>query len=78
MMLRLMEEVGELAKEINHQYGEKPPKPGEEDNHIDEEIGDLIFAIICMANSLNIDLEDSFIKTMEKYTKRDKGRHHSI
>ncbi|RLG17347.1 nucleotide pyrophosphohydrolase [Nanoarchaeota archaeon] len=74
MMLRVMEEVGELAREINHRFGEKPKKAGREEGNIGEEIADIIFALLCMANSLNIDLEKAFEGIMEKYERRDKER----
>ncbi len=75
IMLRLMEEVGELAREVNHKYGEKPPKPEEKDKDIDDEVGDVLFTLICLVNSLDIDLEESFRKVIEKYESRDVDRH---
>jgi NTP pyrophosphatase (non-canonical NTP hydrolase) len=74
MMLRLIEEVGELAREINHRYGEKPKKPSEPEGDPALEMADILFIIIAMANSLNIDLEDAFQRTMEKYRLRDSQR----
>ena|SRR5690625_2976082 len=74
LMARLSEEVGELAREINHVYGEKPKKPTEEDKLIEEEIGDILFVLTCFANSLNIDLSKAFHTTMEKFRIRDKDR----
>jgi len=76
IMLRLMEEVGELAREINHKYGEKPPKPEEKDKDIGDEVADVLFTLICLVNSLDIDLEESFRKVIEKYESRDANRHH--
>jgi len=75
MMLRLIEEVGELAREINHVYGEKPRKPTDENKRISDELGDVLFTIICIANALKIDLEQSFQNVMNKYETRDKNRH---
>ena len=75
IMLRLTEEVGELAREVNHKYGEKLPKPEEKEGNIGEESADIIFTIICLANSLDIDLEESFKNVMEKYKTRDVNRH---
>jgi len=75
MMLRLIEEVGELAREINDRYGEKPKKSNKENKNIDDEIADIIFTVICLANSLGIDLEKSFKIMMEKYENRDKERY---
>lgn len=74
MMARVTEEVGELAREINHFYGEKQKKSTEEVKEEYEEFGDVLFIIICMANSLDIDLTEAFEKTMEKYQTRDKYR----
>ena len=73
-MARLSEEVGELAREINHYYGDKPKKRTERDKTIDEELGDLLFVIACFANSLNIDLSQAFQETMDKFNTRDKDR----
>jgi len=74
MLARLTEEVGELAREINHRYGGKVPKPGEGAATIREELGDVFFVLICMANSLGVDLQESFELVMEKYRARDEGR----
>ena len=74
MLARLSEEVGELAREVNHQYGEKPKKPSEQANSIENELGDLLFILTCFANSLNIDLDQAFAKVMEKYRVRDADR----
>lgn len=73
-MARLTEEVGELAREINHFYGEKPKKETEKEKTITEELGDLLFVIACFANSLNIDLSKAFNQTMHKFNTRDKER----
>lgn len=74
MMARMSEELGELAREINHYYGEKPKKNSEEQKAVDEEMGDLLFVLVCFANSLNIDLTESFNHVMEKFNKRDHNR----
>lgn len=74
MLARLTEEVGELAREVNHRYGEKPKKPDEEENSIENELGDLLFIITCFANSLDIDLEEAYQKVMDKYQTRDADR----
>lgn len=71
---RLSEEVGELAREINHTYGEKPKKSTEEVKTIEEEIGDIIFVLSCFTNSLNLDLSDAFHTSMTKIEERDKNR----
>ncbi|EEL23650.1 hypothetical protein bcere0017_13730 [Bacillus cereus Rock1-3] len=74
MMARLTEEIGELAREVNHYYGEKPKKTTETERSIEEELGDVLFVMICMANSLNIDLETAHNIVMEKFNTRDKDR----
>lgn len=73
-MARLTEEVGELAREINHYYGEKPKKTDEQPKTVSEELGDVLFVTMIMANSLDIDLTDAFQKNMEKFNQRDKYR----
>lgn len=74
MLARLTEEVGELARELNHHYGEKPKKPGEKENSIQNELGDLMFLLVCFANSLHIDLDEAFQEVMKKYQVRDANR----
>ncbi|WP_036688166.1 nucleotide pyrophosphohydrolase [Paucisalibacillus globulus] len=74
LMARLTEEVGELAREVNHVHGEKPKKATEDANTIEDELGDIVFVITCIANSLQIDLSDSFNKSMMKFETRDKDR----
>jgi NTP pyrophosphatase (non-canonical NTP hydrolase) len=74
MLARMTEEVGELAREVNHRYGEKPKKVSEDENTIEQELGDLLFIISCFANSLGINLETAFGAVMEKYNTRDKDR----
>lgn len=74
MLARLTEELGELAREINHYYGEKPKKTSEEEKEIEEELGDMLFVLICFANSLNIDLEQAHNRVMNKFNTRDKNR----
>lgn len=74
MMARMTEEVGELAREINHYYGEKPKKADEKQNTVEEELGDILFIVICFANSLQIDLQQAFDMVMDKFNTRDKNR----
>jgi len=75
ILARVTEEVGELARELNHHFGPKKKKPSEETKEIADEISDVIFALTCLANSLNIDLDKAFKKTMDKYYERDKDRY---
>jgi NTP pyrophosphatase (non-canonical NTP hydrolase) len=74
LVVRLTEELGELAREVNHTYGEKPKKPEEAEGSIALELGDLLFVITCMANSLQIDLADAFQQVMHKFETRDANR----
>ncbi|CAM3126736.1 nucleotide pyrophosphohydrolase [Paenibacillus lupini] len=74
LMARISEEVGELAREVNHYYGEKPKKPNEEENSIEMELGDILFILSCFANSLNIDLTEAHNKVMNKFNTRDADR----
>ena len=74
MLARLTEEVGELARVLMHQYGGKTPKPGEDPGDAGGEIADAIFVLVCLANSLEIDLDEKFAAMMEKYRTRDAQR----
>ncbi|MGD6815782.1 nucleotide pyrophosphohydrolase [Metabacillus sp. 84] len=74
MTARLTEELGELAREINHRYGEKPKKETEAEKAIEEELGDVLFVLVCMANSLQIDLTDAHDAVMKKFAVRDQHR----
>src|SRR5262245_22114201 len=71
---RLAEEVGELAREVNHQFGPKPKKPEEQPGSLAMELADILFVVICIANSQRIDLDDAFAQMMAKVTARDAGR----
>ena len=73
-LARLTEEVGELAREINHQYGEKPKKASEQDGSISKELGDILYIVASLANSLHIDLDTAFEEVMQKYRTRDATR----
>ncbi len=73
-MARLTEEVGELAREVNHYYGEKPKKPEEEPKTVAEELGDVLFVTLIMANSMDINLTEVFNQNMEKFNQRDRFR----
>jgi len=70
----LMEEVGEVARIVARKYGDQSFKEGEHEE-LGDEIADVIFALICIANSTGIDLTEAFKKNMEKKTNRDKNRH---
>ena len=74
MLARITEEVGELARELNHRFGEKPKKPGEAESDIGEEIADVMFVLLALANSLHIDMDEAYARVMEKYRTRDAER----
>ena len=73
-LARLAEEVGELAREINHQFGQKTKKPEEPEGDLGMEMADILFVLICMANREGIDLQDSFDRMMQKIEYRDEHR----
>jgi NTP pyrophosphatase (non-canonical NTP hydrolase) len=73
-LARLVEEQGELARELLHHHGPKPKKPGEAPGTVADEIGDVLFTIICLANSLKIDLDEALWATIRKYEARDRDR----
>ncbi|OGV89463.1 nucleotide pyrophosphohydrolase [Microgenomates group bacterium RBG_19FT_COMBO_39_10] len=75
ILTRLVEEVGELARELNHRFGPKKKKVNEKNKEIGDEIADIIFTLICLANSLDIDLDKSFNKMMDKLNRRDRQRY---
>jgi NTP pyrophosphatase (non-canonical NTP hydrolase) len=74
MLARITEEVGELAREVNHQFGEKPKKKDEADNSIENELGDILFILLCFANSLDLDMQKAHDEVMKKFNTRDKNR----
>ena len=73
-MAVLTEEVGELARVMARRYGDQSFKPGETDN-LEEELADVLWVLICLANQTNVDLTEAFRRSLEKKTKRDRKRH---
>ena len=73
-MAILTEEVGELARVIARKYGDQSFKNGEKEN-LGEEMADVLWVLICLANQTGVDLTEEFNKSMEKKTKRDQLRH---
>jgi NTP pyrophosphatase (non-canonical NTP hydrolase) len=73
-LARLVEEVGELARELNHRFGGKTKKPEEPVGSIALELADILFVVSCLANSQGIDLDDAFAQVMRKVTSRDAAR----
>lgn len=74
MLAALMEEVGELAREINAMERIKRKKDTEPEADIGLEMADVLFSLICLANYYDVDLEGKFREVLEKYSKRDMGR----
>ena len=74
LLARLTEEVGELAREYNHQFGAKKKKASEADGSIADELADILWLVLCMANQQGIDLESAFEDVMTKLRVRDAGR----
>lgn len=73
-MARLSEEVGELAREVNHRFGEKTKKKDEAEGDLGMEMADILFVLICMANREKIDLQEAFDRMMAKVDHRDADR----
>jgi len=73
-MTRLSEEVGELAREVNHRFGQKTKKKDEAEGDMAMEMADIMFVLICMANREEIDLQASFDRMMAKVEGRDANR----
>jgi NTP pyrophosphatase (non-canonical NTP hydrolase) len=74
-MAILTEEVGEVARIISRTYGDQSFKKNDESVKLDEELADVLFVLICLANQTGVDLTKAFEKNMEKKTKRDATRH---
>lgn len=73
-LARLVEEVGELSRSLSHHNGFKQPKPGEPLGNIGEELGDIVFVVVCMANQFGLDLQTLMEGVLEKITVRDSER----
>src|SRR3954452_19605278 len=71
-LARLTEEVGELAREVNHRFGQKTKKKDEPEGDMAMEMADILFVLICMANREGIDLQQAFDRVMRKVEQRDK------
>ena len=80
-MVILSEEVGELSRLVARKYGEqsfkKPISDQEVKEKISDEMADVMFVLMCLANQMDINLEDAFHKNIEKKTRRDKDRHNN-
>ena len=76
-MAQLTEEVGEVARIIARRYGEQSEKESDKTKDLGEELADVLFVTLCLANQTGTDLQAAFNRRMEKKTKRDHDRHHS-
>ena len=74
MIARLTEELGELARAVSYRFGEKKPKAGEQPGDVADELCDLIFVALCLANSMEIDLDEAWKALLAKLYQRDAGR----
>ena len=71
---RLAEEVGEVGRLLNHLYGAKPKKTDESRQKLDEELADVLFTVVCLANAHDIDLDAAFDGVLQKFHDRDAHR----
>jgi NTP pyrophosphatase (non-canonical NTP hydrolase) len=74
-MAILTEEVGEVARIISRRYGEQSFKESDKDKELSDELADVLFVIICLANQTGVDLNEALIKNLNKKTLRDANRH---
>ncbi len=72
----LMEEVGELSRLMVRKYGDQSYKKSDEGKELSDEMADVLWVLLCLANQTGVDLTQAFHKNMEKKTKRDAERHH--
>ena len=76
-MAQLTEEVGEVARIIARRYGEQSEKESDKTKDLGEELADVLFVVLCLANQTGIDLQVAFDKKLDLKTKRDHERHHA-
>ncbi len=76
-MAILTEEVGEVARIMARRYGEQSEKKSDKNKDLGEELADVLFVVLCLANQTNINLQEAFDAKMIKRTKRDHDRHHN-
>lgn len=74
-MVQLTEEVGEVARIISRKYGEQSEKPSDEGKDLGDELADVLWVVICLANQTGVDLTTAFQRNLEKKTQRDATRH---
>lgn len=76
-MAQLTEEVGEVARVIARRYGEQSEKESDKNKDLGEELADVVFVVLCLANQTGVDLQDAFDKKLDLKAKRDHDRHHN-
>ena len=76
-MVQLTEEVGEVARIIARRYGEQSEKESDKNKDLGEELADVVFVVLCLANQTGIDLQTAFDKKLDLKTNRDHDRHHN-
>jgi NTP pyrophosphatase (non-canonical NTP hydrolase) len=76
-MAQLTEEVGEVARIIARRYGEQSEKESDKDKDLGEELADVVFVVLCLANQTGVDLQEAFDKKMALKSRRDHDRHHN-
>ena len=76
-MAQLTEEVGEVARIISRRYGEQSEKESDKNKDLGEELADVVFVVLCLANQTGVNLEEAFNKKLDIKTKRDHDRHHN-
>jgi NTP pyrophosphatase (non-canonical NTP hydrolase) len=74
ILARITEEVGEVARILNHEFGDKPKKPDEQHDLLEDEIADVMYALLCLANSRGLDMDDAMQRSIAKLETRDKDR----
>ena len=74
-MAQLTEEVGEVARIIARRYGEQSEKESDKQKDLGEELADVVFVVLCLANQTGVDLQEAFDKKLKKKTERDRERH---
>jgi NTP pyrophosphatase (non-canonical NTP hydrolase) len=74
-LAQLMEEVGELARLVSRIHGEQSFKPGESPERVPDEMADIMFVLICLANQMGVNLNDALLQNLDKKTRRDGDRH---
>ncbi|MBV1923557.1 MAG: nucleotide pyrophosphohydrolase [Flavobacteriaceae bacterium] len=76
-MAQLTEEVGEVARIIARRYGEQSEKESDKNKDLGEELADVMFVVLCLANQTGVDLQNAFDKKLKLKTERDHDRHHA-